>query len=184
MGRLLQFLEISGQRPIPSLWRVGTQTSLGVVEVAWRFPLVFLSSWDKERANGNLRAALAALAHGLEVAAEVRDRAHAAHLGGPRPDRRREAPHLPLWHALCVRYFKRPVGGGTATPPTLRITSWRRRSARFLAPELRYRLGPAHAQRASASQLAVSREAAGAGQRDLGGWCVGRLHVDASAPRA
>ena len=101
-----------GARPIPSLWRVGTQTSLGVVEVAWRFPLVFLSSWDKERANGNLRAALAALAHGLEVAAEVRDRAHAAHLGGPRPDRRREAPHLPLWHALCVRYFKRPVGGG------------------------------------------------------------------------
>ena len=99
---------------------------------------MFLSSWDKERANGNLRAALAALAHGLEVAAEVRDRAHAAHLGGPRPDRRREAPHLPLWHALCVRYFKRPVGGGTATPPTLRITSWRRRSARFLAPELRY----------------------------------------------
>ena len=53
---------------------------------------MFLSSWDKERANGNLRAALAALAHGLEVAAEVRDRAHAAHLGGPRPDRRREAP--------------------------------------------------------------------------------------------
>ena len=74
---------------------------------------MFLSSWGKERANGNLRAALAALAHGLEVAAEVRDRAHAAHLGGPRPDRRREAPHLPLWHALCVRYFKRPVGGGT-----------------------------------------------------------------------
>ena len=73
---------------------------------------MFLSSWDKERANGNLRAALAALAHGLEVAAEVRDRAHAAHLGGPRPDRRREAPPLPLWHALCARYFKRPVGGG------------------------------------------------------------------------
>merc|ERR1711938_345731 len=44
--------------------------------------------------------------------------------------------------------------------------------------------GPAHAQRASDSQLAVSREAAGAGQRDLGGWCVMRLHVDASAPRA
>ena len=62
---------------------------------------MFLSSWDKERANGNLRAALAALAHGLEVAAEVRDRAH-AHLGGPRPDRRREAPHLPLWHALLA----------------------------------------------------------------------------------
>ena len=59
-----------------------------------------------------MRAALAALAHGLKVAAEGRDRAHAAHLGGPRPDRRREAPHLPLWHALCVRYFKRPVGGG------------------------------------------------------------------------
>ena len=74
---------------------------------------MFLSSWDKERANGNLRAALAALAHGLEVAAEVRDRAHAAHLGGPRPARRRERRHLPLWHALCVRYFKRPVGGGT-----------------------------------------------------------------------
>ena len=73
---------------------------------------MFLSSWDKERANGNLRAALAALAHGLKVAAEGRDRAHAAHLGGPRPDRRREAPHLPLWHALCARYFKRPVGGG------------------------------------------------------------------------
>ena len=145
---------------------------------------MFLSSWDKERANGNLRAALAALAHGLEVAAEVRDRAQAAHLGGPRPDRRREAPHLPLWHALCVRYFKRRWAVATATPPTLRITSWRRRSARFLAPELRYRLGPAHAQRASDSQLAVSREAAGAGQRDLGGWCVGRLHVDASAPRA
>ena len=160
-------------RPIPSLWRVGTQTSLGVVEVAWRFPLVFLSSWDKERANGNLRAALAALAHGLEVAAEVRDRAHAAHLGGPRPDRRREAPHLPLWHALCVRYFKR-WAVATATPPTLRITSWRRRSARFLAPELRYRLGPAHAQRASASQLAVSREAAGAGSEisAVGVWGV------------
>ena len=64
--------------------------------------------------------------------------------------------------------------GGTATPPTLRITSWRRRSARFLAPELRYRLGPAHAQRASASQLAVSREAAGAGSEisAVGVWGV------------
>ena len=62
----------------------------------------------------------------------------------------------------------------TATPPTLRITSWRRRSARFLAPELRYRLGPAHAQRASASQLAVSREAAGAGSEisAVGVWGV------------
>ena len=87
--------------------------------------------------NGNLRAALAALAHGLKVAAEGRDRAHAAHLGGPRPDRRREAPHLPLWHALCARYFKRPVGGGNCDASYRWIVA-QALAARLLAPELRY----------------------------------------------
>ena len=91
---------------------------------------MFLSSWDKERANGNLRAALAALAHGLEVAAEVRDRAHAAHLGGPRPARRRERRHLPLCFfgmlsAAAISNGRWAVA--PATPPT--GGSWRRRSA-------------------------------------------------------
>ena len=85
-----------------------------------------------------MRAALAALAHGLEVAAEVRDRAHAAHLGGPRPDRRREAPHLPLWHALCGRYFKRPVGGGNCDASYRWIVAQAQRGSSDLAPELRY----------------------------------------------
>ena len=132
-----------------------------------------------------MRAALAALAHGLKrslLKAATARMLPILVVHGQIDDERHLTCHFGMLSASAISNGRWAVA--TATPPTLRITSWRRRSARFLAPELRYRLGPAHAQRASDSQLAVSREAAGAGQRDLGGWCVGRLHVDASAPRA
>ena len=100
----------STRTTFPAIGELGHKPA-GVVEVAWRFPSHVLSrDTNKKPKLGHLQA-VGARSVPMEICGppspplraawksllEVRDRVHAANLGGPRPDRRREAPHLLLW---------------------------------------------------------------------------------------
>ena len=82
---------------------------------------MFLSSWHKERANGNLRAALAALAHGLEVSLLKSATARMPPIlvvHGQIDDERHLTCHFGMLSASAISNGRWAVA--TATPPTLR----------------------------------------------------------------
>ena len=102
---------------------------------------MFLSSWDKERANGNLRAALAALAHGLEVAARLLKSATARMLPilvvhGQLDDERGVTCHFASLACSLRPLFQ--TAGGRWHPRRLLQVDRGAGAARLLAPELRY----------------------------------------------